>query len=157
MKFIDVTGKPRKVEQKVVEEVKKSYGFEYENSINMGREPIDIDSPQPFKYNQWRTNSVLSNHVDTLLAANDMNTNYHLSDKLHYHYLFYKIRKIKRFGKKKSQADKEKEAEIKAEQETLHLVMDYYKYNIAKAKTAMKILTKDQIEFIRNRLEKGGV
>jgi len=117
--FLDVTLQPRKEEVKEEVVAKKSYGFEFENSINMGKELIDMDAPLEHKYNQWRTNVVLSNHVDTLLAANDMNINYHLSDKLHYHYLFYKVKKMKRFGKKKTDADRQREAEIKKEQETL--------------------------------------
>jgi len=155
--FLDVTLQPRKEEKKEEVVAKKSYGFEFENSINMGKELIDLDDPQEHKYNQWRTNVVMSNHIDTLLAANDMNINYHLSDKLHYHYLFYKVKKMKRFGKKKTDADRQKEAETKKEQETLELIMEFYKYNVVKARTAMKILTQDQLVIIRKRLEKGGV
>jgi hypothetical protein len=154
--FLDVTLQPRKDEKKEEKVAKKSYSFEYENSINLGKELIDMDAPLEHKYSQWRTNAVLSNHVDTLIDANAMNTNYHLSDKLHYHYLFHKIRKMKRFSKKKTEFDKIKEQEIKEEQEKIHLIQEVYKYNIVKAKMAMKILSEDQFEFIRKSLEKGG-
>ncbi|CAB4162918.1 clamp loader small subunit [uncultured Caudovirales phage] len=155
--FLDVTMQPRKEEPKTIKETKGVYDWKYENSISFGKELIDLDQLQEFKYNQWRTNSTLSNHIDTLDQANKMNTNYHLTDKLHYNYLFYSIRKQKRYGKKKTEEDKRIEAAIKKEQDTLSLIQQYYKYNIVRAKEAMKILTPDQIDILRKKQEKGGV
>ena len=153
--FLDVTLKPRK-EEVVVETEKKQYDWVYENNINFGKEIIDLDKPQEFKYSQWRTNISLSNHKDTIDVAQKMNQNYHLSDKLHYQYLFYKVRKQKRYGKKKTDADKKLEKKLKQEAEIISLIQDYYKYNIVRAKEAYKILTKDQIELIKQKQEKGG-
>jgi hypothetical protein len=154
--FLDVTLKPRK-EEVVVDIEKKQYDWSYENSINSGRVLIDVDKPQEFKYSQWRTNITLSNHKDTIDVAQKMNINYHLSDKLHYHYLFHKVRKEKRYGKKKTDADKKLEKKLKQEAEIISLIQDYYKYNVVRAKEAFKILTKDQLELIRQKQEKGGV
>ena len=153
--FLDVTLQPReaKKEQEVV--VKPKYDWRFENSINYGKELLSLDGVQEFKYDQWRTNSSLSNFSDTIFAANEMNINYHLTDKMHYHYLFHSIRKVKRFGKKKTKEDIEKEIEIEKEQQELRLIREYYKYNIAKAKAARKILTKDQLEYIKKKI-KGG-
>jgi hypothetical protein len=153
--FLDVTLQPRKVEV-VIEEEEKRYDWSYENSINSGRVLIDLDKPQEFKYSKWRTNSSLSNHKDTIDAAQKMNQNYHLSDKLHYHFLFYKVRKEKRYGKKKTEAEKKLEKQLEKEAKIISLIQDYYKYNIVRAKEAYKILTKDQIELIRQKQEKGG-
>jgi hypothetical protein len=153
--FLDVTLQPRKVEV-VIEEEEKRYDWSYENSINSGRVLIDLDKPQEFKYSKWRTNSSLSNHKDTIDAAQKMNQNHHLSDKLHYHFLFYKVRKEKRYGKKKTEAEKKLEKQLEQEAKIISLIQDYYKYNIVRAKEAYKILTKDQIELIRKKQEKGG-
>lgn len=155
--FLDVTMQPRKEEQKNVKETKGVYDWRYENSISFGKEPIDLDQLQEFKYNQWRTNSTLSNHIDTLDAANKMNINYHLSDKLQYNFLFYSIRKQKRFNKKKTEEDKRIEAALKKEQEIISLIQQFYKYNIVRAREVMKILTPDQIDILKKMQEKGGV
>ena len=155
--FLDVTLEPRKKEVEVVEPVIKQYDWCYENSINSGRQLIDLDTPQEFKYNKWRTNSSLSMHRDTIDVAQKMNLNHHISDKMHYHFLFNSVRKQKRYGKKKTDAEKKLEKQLEQESKTLSLIQDYYKYNIVRAKEAYKILTKDQIELIRKKQEKGGV
>lgn len=153
--FLDVTLEPRKEEHQI-EIQNKKYDWSYENNINSSRVLIDLDRTQEFKYNQWRTNLSLSNHSDTIDAAQKMNQNYHLSDKLHYHFLFNKVRKQKRYGKKKTEEEKKLEKQIENEAKIISLIQDYYKYNIVRAKETYKILTKDQIELIRKKQEKGG-
>jgi len=75
---------------------------------------------------------------------------------MHYDYLFYSIRKKKRFGPKKTEMDKQLEKELKQESDKLTLISEYYKYNRVKSKAVLKILTDSQLEIIKNRLEKGG-
>lgn len=156
MKLLDVTLQPRKEEKPEVKVEKPRYNWFYENSINSGKTPINLDEPQEFSYNKWRTNSSLSNHKDTILWANEMNLNSHISDKLHYECLFYAIRKATRYGKKKTDQDKRLEKQLEQELELIHLIQRYYKYNITKAKEVLKILSTDQIELIRKKEEKGG-
>jgi hypothetical protein len=86
-----------------------------------------------------------------------MNTNHHLSSKLQYHYLFYSIRKQKRFGKKKTDEDKRIEQEMEAKQDLIALIQKHYKYSVVRAKEALKILTKEQIDIIIKKQEKGGL
>lgn len=154
--FIDVTGNKREPEKVEVKFKKPAYDWCYENSINTGKQPLDITS-QEFKYEAWRTNSALSNHVDTLFYVNVMNTNHHVSNQMHYDYLFNSVRKAKRYGKKKTEQDKKLERQAKEEQEKLNLIQDYYKYNTLKAKQALRVLTEEHLETIRKKLEKGGV
>jgi len=153
--FLDVTLEPRKVVEEVVE-LEKRYDWVYENSINFGKALINLDEIQEFKYSKWRTNTILSNHKDTIDVAQKMNQNHHLSDKLHYHFLFYKVHKQKRYGKKKTDQDKKLEKQLEQEAKIISLIQDYYKYNVVRAKEAYKILTKDQLELIRQKQEKGG-
>jgi hypothetical protein len=154
MVFLDVTLQSRKEpkEEKLTEKLR--YNWNYENNINYGKELIDLDSPQEFKYSQWRTNSSLSNFRENIFYVNEMNTNYHLSDKMHYHFLFHSIKKMKRYGKKKTQEEERKEKEAKKELEKIRLIQEYYKYNIIKAKTALKVLTDEQFELIKKKLTK---
>ena len=154
--FLDVTLEPRK-EKKEEQVAKKQYDWTYENNINYGKTLIDLDSPQEFKYAQWRTNISLSYHIDTLIDASIMNMAYSLDDKLHYHYLFYSVRKKKRYGAKKTDADKQLEKQLKDEQRLLALIQEYYKYNIVRAKEVLKILSKEHIDFIIKKQEKGGI
>lgn len=157
MKLLDVLLQPRKEETPEIKTEKPRYNWVYENSINSGKKPIDLDKPQEFAYNKWRTNSSLSNFKETLMWANEMNMNSHISDKLHYDCLFHAVRKATRYGKKKTDQEKRLEKQIEQELELVHLIQRYYKYNIAKAKEALKILSKDQIDLIRKKEEKGGI
>ena len=135
---------------------KEKYNWEWENNINSGKELIDIDNPQEYKYNSWRTNSSLSNHDETIHYANAMNLNYHLSNKLQYHYLFHAVRKKRRFGKKKTEADKKLQAQQKAYDIIISFIQEHYKYSVVRAKEVFKILSKEQIDIIKKKQEKGG-
>ena len=154
MKFLDVTLQERENPKEVVVAEKQRYNWMYENSINNGKTFYDLDKPQEFKYSQWRTNSSLSNFPDTIMDANIMNMAYHLTDKLQYHYLYLSVRKKNRYGKKKTDEDKKLEKQLEAEMEEIRLIQDYYKYNIAKAKTVRKILSKDQMNYIKKNKKK---
>lgn len=155
MKFLDVTLQERK-ETKVEEPTSAAkYDWRFENSINIGAKPLDIEKDE-FKYNKWRTNNSLSNFLDTLFYANEMNLNYHLTDQMHYDYLFYTIRKTKRFNKKKTDSDLKLEKLQEKEKEKISLIQEYYKYNTANARAVLRILDESQLKIIRKRLEKGG-
>lgn len=156
MTFLDVTLQKRKPEVKEEKIAKPVYDWRFENSINLGKQPLELDK-EPFKYEKWRTNSSLSNFVDTIMHVNEMNLNMHITDQMHYDYLFHSVRKTKRYGKKKTEEDKRLETLQKEESEKLDLIQEYYKYNTANAKAALRVLTESQLEIIKRRLEKGGV
>jgi hypothetical protein len=156
MKFLDVTLQQRKDPEPIEEKLTEAkYDWCYENSVNFGKVHLDVKS-QEYKYNKWRTNGSLSNFLDTVFYANEMNMNYHITDQMHYDYLFHSIRKTKRFNKKK-ELDKRLEKLQKEEEQNLSLIQEYYKYNTAKSKAVLRVLTEAQLAIIRKRLEKGGV
>lgn len=97
-------------------------------------------------YSPWLTNKSLSYHADTVIVSNMMNCNHHLDNKLQYSFLINIIRPSKRFAK---WVKKEKDDELEA-------VAEYYGYNRKKAKDALKILTPDQINIIKKKIDKGG-
>lgn len=156
MKFVDVTLSERKKELPEEETVKLSYDWRYENSINSGTSKLDLEKNE-FKYNKWRTNSSISNFLENIMFANEMNLNMHITDQMHYDYLFHSIKKKKRFASKKTARDKEIEKLQKVEESNLAVISEYYKYNMVKSKAALRVLTESQLEIIRKRLEKGGV
>ena len=116
-------------------------------SVNNTKEHLYADEPDRVNsYPPYIINRCLSGHVDSILFANAMNLNQHLDKRLQYDFLLNTLRKRKRFTPwlKKEQVD------------DLDLVKNHYDYSNEKAKIALSLLTKTQIEYIRNKHEKGG-
>ena len=118
------------------------------NSINFTKENLIADDPEAIKkYPPYIVNRCLSGHLDTVLFANEMNNYSNLDKDLQYSFLLYTLRKRKRFSPwlKKEQVD------------DLDLVKKHYGYSNEKAKVAVSLLTKTQIENIRNKHDMGGL
>lgn len=96
-------------------------------------------------YSPWVVNKALSYFPDTIHAANMMNCNHQIDHKLQYSFLINIVRPSKRFSK---WVKKEKDDDLDA-------VAEFYGFNRKKAKTALKILTPDQIKTIKKKLDKG--
>jgi len=76
-----------------------------------------------------------------------MNSRPHLEKRLQFDFLINTIRPRKRFNKW-----------LKAEKiEDLEVVKQYYKYNTEKAQQALRILTPEQLQTIKERLNTGGL
>lgn len=117
------------------------------NSINFTKKNLTEDDPEVIKtYPPYIVNKCLSGHIDSIMFANEMNQYHFLDKQLQYDFYINILRKKKRFAPwlKKESID------------NLNIIKEYYGYNTEKAQQALKILTKDQIDFIKNRLEKGG-
>ena len=109
------------------------------NSINFTKENLIEDDPEAIKsYPPYIVNRCLSGHLDTILFANEMNKYSNLVKDLQYSFLLYTLRKRKRFS-----------PWLKKEQiENLDLVKKHYGYSNEKARIAVNLLTKTQIEHI---------
>ena len=91
-------------------------------------------------------NKALSQHLDSVLYANEMNKYYSLDKKMQYDFLINSLKPRKRFS-----------PWIKRDTlENLDLVKEYYGYSHNKAITALRILTKSQLDEIKLLLYKGG-
>ena len=119
---------------------------DYLNSINLKTMDMSEDERAMKKYPAYVINKCLSGFVDTVMLANYMNASSHLDNDLQYQYYIHSVRKSKRF----SPWDK------KSKNSDLDLVKKYYGYNTEKAQQAMRILTKEQLEVIRSKLNTGG-
>jgi hypothetical protein len=97
-------------------------------------------------YVPFITNRSLSQFIDTVLYANEMNMRSHLDNKLQYHFLINSIRPKKRFSKWAKRQDGDDFEAVKA----------YFNYNNAKTEQALSLLTPDQIKIIKKRLITGG-
>ena len=117
------------------------------NSINFNKENlIEEDSTLAKEYPPFIINKCLSGHLDCVLLANEMNR-YHFLDKdMQYNFYLNILRKKKRFS---PWLRKEKVSD-------LEYVKQYYGYSNEKASQVLKILSDEQIEFIKQRLDTGG-
>ena len=120
---------------------------DYLNSINLSKENLmDTDPESERQYPPYVVNRCYSGFIDTILLANEMNLNSHIDKKLQYDFYINIIRPKKRFSPwlKKEKLD------------SLDCIKQYYGYSDEKAKVALRILTEDQIEFIKTKLNRGG-
>ena len=117
------------------------------NSINFTKENlIEEDSTLVKEYPPFIINKCLSGHLDCVLFANEMNK-YHFLDKdMQYSFYLNILRKRKRFS---PWLRKDKISD-------LDYVKQYYGYSNEKALQVLKILSQEQIEFIKQRLDTGG-
>ena len=115
------------------------------NSINFNKKNLFEDDPTA-KYPAYIINRCMSGHLDTVLFANEMNLNAHLDNDLQYSFFLNSVRKKKRFSPW-LRKDKIK---------NLDVVKQYYGYSNEKAAQVLRILTSEQIAFIRSKLEIGG-
>ena len=117
------------------------------NSINFNKDNLIEEDPESISsYPPYIVNRCLSGTLDSVLFANEMNLNAHLDKDMQYSFLLYTLRKRKRFSPwlKKEQVD------------DLDLVKKHYGYSNEKAKVAVSLLTKSQIESLRHKYDMGG-
>ena len=122
---------------------------DYLNAINFSKQKL-MDTEDLLwekKYPAYIVNRCMSMFWDTLPAANEMNGYHFLDKKVQFDFFINSIRKQKRFGGKWLSQTKLKDMEY---------VKEYYGYSNEKAKDALNILSKEQIEHIKEALNKGG-
>ena len=117
------------------------------NSINFTKKDLLEEDPSVKKdYPPYIINRCLSGHIDCIMYANEMNKYHFLDNDMQYQFYINILRKRKRFSpwiKKDKVSD-------------LEVVKSYYGYSNEKASQALKILSNEQINFIKQRLETGG-
>ena len=114
------------------------------NSINFNKEDLreNISSYPPYIINRC-----LSGHLDCVMYANEMNNYPNLDKDMQYSFYLNTLRKRKRFSpwlRKDNVPD-------------LECITTNSGYRNEKASQALKILTQEQINFIKQRLDTGGM
>ena len=115
------------------------------NSINHEKQNI-MDDGNKNEYPPFIVNRCLSGFIDTLMMANEININHHLSKKLQYEFLLNIVRPKRRFS---PWLKKEKITDLEA-------VKSYYGYSNEKARSALSILSDEQLNSIKLKLTRGG-
>ena len=112
----------------------------------MTKQDIMVDDIAEKGYNSFIVNRSLSYFNDTVLYANEMNVNHHIDNRLQFDFFINIVRKKKRFSKfMKPETVSDVEA-----------VKEYYGYSNEKAKSALTLLTSDQINELKKKVYKGG-
>lgn len=120
-------------------DVLKDVTFEKQGSL--------INDSNQKDYPAFIINRFLSSELDCVLHAAEMNLLHGLSPEAQYQYMIHALRKRKRFLKfKKSSVD-----------ENVKLVSEYYGISLSKAQVALPLHTQEQLEYMKHRLDVGGL
>ena len=117
------------------------------NSINFNKNNLIEEDPDCIRdYAPYIINRCLSGNLDCVMFVNEMNKYSFLDKDMQYSFYLNTLRKKKRFS---PWLRKDKVTD-------LEIVKQYYGYSNEKAFQALKILTPEQINFIKQRLDIGG-
>ena len=118
------------------------------NSINFNKKDLIEEDPSTSKdYPPYIINRCLSGHLDCIMFANEMNKYPNLDKDMQYSFYLNTLRKKKRFS---PWLRKDKVTDLQC-------VKEYYGYSNEKASQALKILSKQQLDYIKQRLDTGGM
>ena len=121
--------------------------FEFIKAINETKEDVMVDDVSEKKYSPFIVNRGLSFFMDTIFQVNELNRKHNLDSRLQFDYLLNSVRKKKRYSKW-----------LKPEKlQDLDVVKEYYGFSNEKAKDALSTLSEDQLAFIKDKLNQGGV
>ena len=117
------------------------------NSINFNKQDLIEEDPSVIKdYPPYIINRCLSGHLDCVMFANEMNKYSFLDKDMQYSFYLNTLRKKKRFS---PWLRKDKVTDLQC-------VKEYYGYSNEKASQALKILSNQQLDFIKQRLDSRG-
>lgn len=116
------------------------------NSIYFSKKNLLEEIDNSNQYPAFIVNRMLSGNIDTTLFASELNERFTMDKDMQYKFLLYAVPKRKRFSNylKKNKL------------EDLELVKSYYGYNTEKALDALRLLSKEQLVYIKEQLNTGG-
>ena len=121
--------------------------FDFVNAINFGKQDLFEDPQAEKDYVPFLVNRALSYFPDTVLYANAINVNSTMPKQWQFDFLRNSITKRKRFSKWSKK---------ESYSEDVTAVSKFYKYSMEKASEVVSILSKEQIAFIKQQMDKGG-
>jgi len=121
--------------------------FEFVSDISHAKKDLMKDQPECERlYQPFLVNRALSYFPDTIMYANEVNRRHATENKLQYHFLLNSIRPLKRFAKWVK----------KVENDDFDAIQQYYGYSNEKTVQAISLLSSDQINLVKEKLQKGG-
>ena len=121
--------------------------FEYVKDL-MTKSECDDTVMERKDYSKFIINRALSFHSDLIFYSNFVNGYPDIDNKCHYDFLHGSIPKKNRGFKPWIKAKKV---------ENMEIVKEYFKYSNSKATQALAILSEENLQYMRKRLDKGGV
>lgn len=121
--------------------------FRFVNSILETKKYVMHTDMDEKDYQPFITNRALSQHIDSIMYANEINQYSNLSNKMQYDYYFHAIRKMKRKFAKWPK---------KVKDDGVDLVMEYFQISRQKAEEYMMVLSNEDLDKIQDSMVKGG-
>ena len=123
--------------------------FDYVNAILQSKKNMIVDDETEASYAPFLVNRGLSYHLDTIAFANEMNRRHHLDKKMQFDFLLNTVRSMKRpFAKW---------AKPEAANDDLECIKMVYGLSDSKARDALRLLSKEQIQKIKEETFTGGL
>jgi hypothetical protein len=124
----------------------KNLLFDFINDLSQNKKDV-LTEENEREYSAYMINRFLSMNITTIMYANEMNMNGHLPKRMQYDYYLNSIKKQKRYFKY-----------IKHKrQDDIDVIKEYHGYSEARAKEVLSIFTDEDIQYMKDRLNKGGV
>ncbi len=122
--------------------------FDYVKEILQGKKQLIVDDLSEKEYNPFIINRSLSYHKDCVFFANEMNRRHHLDKKLQNDFLLNTVRSQKRPFAKWVKSEKS---------DDLECVKNVYGFSESKAREALSLLSKEQIQELKEQTKIGGL
>ena len=123
--------------------------FDYVNQILQGKKQLITDEATEDAYVPFLTNRSLSQHKDCVLFANEMNQRHNLDKKMQNDFLLNTVRSVKRPFAKWAKSEKQND--------DIECVKLVYGLSDSKARDALRLLTKEQIQQLKKETFTGGL
>ncbi len=122
--------------------------FDYVNQILYGKKNLIVDEITEKDYTPFLTNRSLSYHMDCLMFANEMNMRHFVDKKLQSDFLLNTVRSRKRPFAKWAKSEKSEDIEC---------IKQVYNLSTPKAREVLRLLSKEQIQLLKQKIETGGL
>jgi len=122
--------------------------FDYVNQILQGKKQLIVDEITEKDYVPFLVNRSLSYQKDCVLFANEMNQRHHLDKKMQNDFLLNTVRSMKRPFAKWAKSEKD---------DDIACVKMVYGLSDSKARDALRLLTKEQIQQLKKETLTGGL
>jgi hypothetical protein len=122
--------------------------FDFINAIMQSKKNLIVDEETEKEYVPFIINRGLSYHRDCVLYANEMNRHHFIDKKLQHDFLINSIRSKKRPFVKWAKPEKS---------DDLECLKTVYEFSESKAREAARILSKEQIQQLKEKTQTGGL
>ena len=122
--------------------------FDYLNAILQNKKQLIVDDITEKGYEPFLINRGLSQHKDCILYANEMNRRHFLDKKLQNDFLLNTVRSQKRPFAKWAKVEKN---------DDLECIKQTYNFSDSKARDARRLLSKEQIQELKEKTDIGGL